>query len=124
MNSPILIYACGLYMIAFAVFHLMFPRLFNWRNDLKKLTLANRAIIQIANFRLIYIFLFVAAICFCFPQELVQTPLGRFLLAGLSLFWLGRTIEQFIFVRVNNVMVHMLTVIFIAGTILFFLPLL
>jgi hypothetical protein len=123
MNVSILIYTCGIYSIAFAVFHALFPRLFNWKNDLKKLTVANRAIIRIANLRLIYIFLLIAAICFCFPYDLVNTPLGRFILGGVSLFWLGRTIEQFIFIRVNNIMVHVLTAIFILGTLLFALPL-
>jgi hypothetical protein len=123
MNLSTLIYTCGIYSIAFALFHLKFWKLFDWRNDLKKLTLANRAIMQIANLRLIYLFLFIGALCFCFPDDMVHTPLGRFMLGGISLFWFGRTVEQFIFLRVNNVMVHGLTLIFIVGTILFALPL-
>jgi len=118
-----LIFLCGLYSTGFAIFHIFFWRLFNWKNDLKKLTLANRAIIQIANLRLIYFFFFVAAICFRFPDELFGTPLGRFFLLGVSLFWLGRTVEQFIFLRVKSVLVQVLTFVFAIGTILFALPL-
>lgn len=124
MSHPILIFLCGMYSIAFAVFHLMFSRLFSWKTDLKKLSVANRAIMKIANLRLIYIFFLIGALCFCFPDDLEHTPLGRFLLAGISLFWFCRTIEQFVFLKVNNVMVHALTLIFIIGTILFALPLL
>lgn len=121
--DKIILYVCGLHSFGFAVFHMMFWRLFNWKDDLKKLTLANRAITQIANLRLIYFFLFVGSICFAFPADLTQTSLGRFFLTGISLFWFGRTIEQFIFLRMNNKKIHTLTVAFIAGTVLFALPL-
>jgi len=118
-----MIFLCGLYSIGFAIFHIFFWHLFDWKNDLKKLTIANRAIIQIANLRLIYFFFFVAAIFFYFPDELLETTLGRFFLLGVSLFWLGRTVEQFIFLRVKSVLVHVLTVVFAIGVILFALPL-
>jgi hypothetical protein len=121
--TRVLIYLCGIYSFGFAIFHILFWRLFNWKNDLKKLTIANRAIIQIANLRLIYFFLFVGIACFAFPADLVQTRFGRFFLAGISLFWLGRTIEQFIFLRIHNRLVHILTIVFITGTALFALPL-
>ena len=79
---------------------------------------------QIANLRLIYFFLFVASICFIFPQELLETSLGHFFLGGMSVFWLGRTIEQFIFLRINHPMAHLLTYLFLIGMILFAAPLL
>ncbi len=79
---------------------------------------------QIANLRLIYFFVFVAAACFIFPDELATTTFGHFFLVGMSLFWLGRTIEQFIFLRIDHPMVHLLTYLFIIGTILFALPVL
>lgn len=78
---------------------------------------------QILNTRLIYVFLLVALLCFCFPVELTTTTLGKTFLAGMSLFWLGRTVEQFIFLHVNNAMTNVLTALFIIGTILFALPL-
>jgi len=120
----IMIFLCGVYCVGLAIFHTQFWRLFNWKNDLNQLQPANKAIIQIANLRLIYFFLFVAAICFIFPKELAETPLGHFFLAGMSLFWLGRTIEQFIFLKMDHPMVHLLTYLFLIGTILFAIPIL
>src|SRR4051812_20069236 len=96
-GSSILVFSCGIYSVAFAIFHILFWRIFDWKNDLKKLSVANRAIIQIANTRLIYFFLFVAFLCFFYPKELVTTRLGNVFLIGVSIFWLGRTMEQFIF---------------------------
>ena len=122
MDDQVMIFLCGVYSLGFAVFHTQFWKIFNWKTDLEKLQPANKAIIQIANIRLIYLFLFVAAICFIFPDELSATTLGNFFLIGMSLFWLGRTIEQFIFVRIKHPMVEMLTFIFILGTIMFAIP--
>lgn len=124
MNKELVIYLCGLYSLGFAIFHMFFWRLFRWSTDLQNISKANKAIIQIANLRLIYIFLFMSFICFFFTQDLYTTGLGKAFLTGSSLFWLGRTIEQFIFLRINRLVVHLLTFFFIAGMILFLLPLL
>lgn len=117
-----IIYLCGIYALGFAVFHAFFWKLFDWKNDLKKITIANRAIIQIANLRLIYIFLGIAAFCFTFPKELLATKLGNAFLLGIAIFWMGRTIEQYVFLKVKNRMVNMLTALFILGAVLFASP--
>ena len=116
------IYIAGIHSICFAIFHGFFWKLFNWKNDLKKLSHANKAIIQIANLRLIYILLGIGLVCFIFPKELLSTKLGNVFLLGISLFWLGRTIEQFIFLKINHKLVHLLTTLFILGTVLFAAP--
>lgn len=124
MNDQTIIFLCGLYCLGFAIFHTQFWRLFNWKDELGKLSFANKAIMQIANLRLIYFFLFVAVICFVFPDELSTTNLGNFFMIGMSLFWMGRTIEQFIFLKTEHRMIHLLTYLFIIGTILFAIPVL
>jgi hypothetical protein len=101
-----------------------FWKLFRWRESLKTATVADRAILQILNLRLIYVFLGVAALCFVFTDELHASALGRALLAGMSLFWIGRTIEQFVFLRIDRPLVHALTALFVLGAILFAMPLL
>lgn len=118
-----IIFACGLHSVALAVFHLFFWKIFDWKNDLKHLSFANRAIVQILNTRLIYFFIFIAFLCFVYPHELANTNLGKAIFAGISLFWLGRTIEQFIFLKKHNAFIHILTLVFILGAILFALPL-
>ena len=118
-----MIFLCGIYSLGFAVFHTRFWKIFDWKNELPKLKDFNRGILQIANICLIYFFLFVSAICFIYPGELLKTGLGHFFLAGMSIFWLGRTIEQFIFLRIDHPMVHFLTYIFLVGAILFAIPL-
>ena len=118
----VIIYLCGFYSLAFAIFHIGFWKRFDWNKDLKKLLFANRGIMQILNVQMIYFFLFVTFLCIAFPVELQDTKLGNIFLLGCSLFWLIRTIQQFIFLKANSKLIHILTVIFIIGTILFALP--
>ena len=92
--------------------------------ELRKVGLPTRAISQILNLRLIYFFLGIGVLCFAFTRELHATPLGRALLLFMSLFWVGRTIEQFVFLRISKPLVHVLTALFVIGAILFGLPLL
>lgn len=101
-----------------------FWKIFRWREDLKKSSVSTRAIIQIANLRLIFLFLLIAYLCFRFPEELSTTPLGRALMGGMALFWAGRFIEQFLFLRYHRPMIHVLTVVFALGAILFVMPIL
>ena len=121
MNS--IVFACGIHSIGFAVFHAFFWKIFDWQNDLRSASIPTRAIIQIANLRLIYFFLFIGVLCFVFPSALVETALGRATLLGMSLFWVGRLIEQFIFLPYNRLMIHLLSAVFALGAVLFALPL-
>ena len=118
MGDPWLL-ACAVHSLALAAFHAGFWRIFGWPRTLASTTLANRAIIQIANLRLIYFFLGVAAACVAFPKELHGTLLGQSILAFTVLFWIGRTVEQWIFLRVRHAGVHALTGAFILGAVLF-----
>ena len=92
----------GFYNLLFAVFHLLFWRLFKWNKEMQKLSFANRGIIQILNIQIIYYFVAVAIVCFCFTNELLTTDLGKVFLLGNSLFWAIRLVQQYIFLRKNS----------------------
>ena len=122
MPKEIWIYVCGVHSLLFAVFHIGFWKLFKWKTELRKLNEVNRGVMQVLNIRLTFIFLLFAALCFFYPRDLYTTGLGKALLGGISLFWLGRLVEQFIFFPRGNVYAHLLTVLFFLGFILFLLP--
>ncbi|KRE99973.1 hypothetical protein ASG87_13375 [Frateuria sp. Soil773] len=124
MDGETLVLLGGVHSLGFAVFHMAFWKLFDWPRALASTSVATRAVAQILNLRLIYVFLGMAALCFCLSGELLGTRLGHALLAGMSLFWVGRTVEQFVFLRYNKVLVHVLTVLFVIGALLFAAPLL
>lgn len=122
MSTSTLLVLCAAHSFAFAAFHLAFWKLFGWREALPRMSVANRAILQIANLRLVYLFLGVGVLCLAFPHELADTSLGRALLLGMSGFWVGRLIEQFVFLRVNRFSVHLLSASFALGIVLFAWP--
>lgn len=118
--SPVLlvVFLCGCFDAAFAVFHLAFRKIFGWKADLAKLRPHNRAIMQILNLQLTFLLAFIAFLCFYFGDYVAETVLGRAVLAGMALFWLGRLIQQFIFFRHDNLRIIGLSVLFSLGIFL------
>jgi hypothetical protein len=125
MDIPeLLIRMAGVHSLGFALFHLAFWKLFDWKRDLARNSAVNRAVMQILNLRLIYVFVGMGAACLLFTDALLDTPLGRALLVFMALFWVGRTIEQGVFLRIHHWGVHTLTALFLLGAALFAVPLL
>lgn len=122
MDKTMLMYGCGIHSLFFAIFHIGFWQLFRWKKDLKNLSSVNRAVMQILNLRIIHLLFFIAFLCFYYPQPLYATELGNAVLVGFSLFWLGRTVEQFIFFKFSHPAMYILTGLFIIGTVIFILP--
>lgn len=123
MEIETYIFLGGAHCVLLAIFHVLFWKIFDWKKDLQKGSIATREIIQILNLRIIHLLLFTAFLCFYFTDELLSTPLGKATLIGTSLFWAGRTIEQFIFWKYNTLNINIiLTVIFVFGAVTFALP--
>ena len=123
MNHTLLIIG-GIFHFGFAVFHLFFWRLFNWKKDLTRLTFVNRAVMQILNLSLTFVFLVVGYISIFYSNELLTTNLGKVILVAISAFWFFRTIEQIIFFGVKEIRSNILTIIFIVGFIIYLIPIL
>ena len=121
--SKMYVILCGIYSIAFGVFHLFFSRIFQWNRTLSKLNFTNRAILRILNLQLAFVFFVVGTSCFLFTYEIESTKAGKYFLIANCLFWVFRTINQFIFFRRNFWQIHLLTLVFLLGSLLFFLPL-
>ena len=124
MDPDVPLLLCALHSFGFAAFHLAFWKLFDWKRELARIGPPTRAITQILNLRLAYVFLGIGMLCLLYPLELRTTPLGRALLWFMVLFWIGRTVEQFVFLRINRPLVHALTALFVLGAALFAWPLL
>lgn len=122
MSDRTLLAFCAAHSFGFALFHLGFWQLFGWRETLRGMTLADRAILQISNLRLIYLFVAIGMLCLAFPVELAGSALGRALLLGMAGFWLGRLIEQFVFLRYHRAALHVLSACIALGIVLFAWP--
>jgi hypothetical protein len=117
-----LIYIGGFYCLAFALFHLAFWKLFDWKTELPKLNPINRGVMQVLNLRLTYLFFVIAFICFFFAEDLLKTNLGNIILGAISLFALMRAIEQLIFWKVEKIGAAFF-VVFLLGAGIFAAPL-
>ena len=98
----LLIKAGGIYNIVFVVFHLLFWRIFNWGEDLWSLSFLNKAIMQVVNLCLTFVFGIFAYISLVHSAELLTTPLGKGLLLLMAVFWFFRTILQAMFFKLKH----------------------
>ena len=78
---------------------------------------------QVMNLCLTYLFLALGVIVMLDRREILATHLGHHLLFMLTLFWLFRFAEQFIFFSFRSVFSKVLTVMFAAGIAIYSLPL-
>ena len=123
MKNTLLIVG-GFYHLGFAIFHLFFWRLFNWKKDLASLTIVNRAVMQILNLCLTFVFIVVAYISLFYSSEMLSTNLGKVITASISLFWLIRFVEQLYFFGLKKLLSIILTILFFAGFIIYLIPVL
>jgi len=92
-----LIIAGGFFHLGFAAFHLLFWRVFRWKEELRRLGPINRGVMQVLNLCLTFVFLIFAYLSLFLPDEMLTTPVGRPLLAWIAVFWLLRAFQQLIF---------------------------
>jgi hypothetical protein len=112
----------GLCSIAFALLHLLFWWLFNWKEELSNLSVANQAIMQVSNLCVAFTFLIFGYISLAHTRELLETPLGRALLMLIALFWLARAIEQIVFFEHRDWASRVFFALFLIGTVLYVCP--
>ncbi len=122
MDTSAWITLAGLHALAFAVFHVAFWRLFAWPASLRTTTVANRAIVQIANTQLVLVFACAGAACLWWRDTLADTHGGRALLLAMAGFWLLRLGSQFAWLRIHHPGVHALSAAFALGVVVCALP--
>lgn len=120
--SQTFLFAGGVFHLAIVVFHLFFWRIFRWKEDLASLTRINRAIVQILNLCLTFLFFVMAYVSFFHAAELISTSLGRTILASIALFWIMRLVLQVVFFGARHRLSILFIVIFLVGIILYTIP--
>ena len=86
----------GCLFIVLALSHLIFPRYFNWKQELSKLSLVNRQIMLVHSFFIALMVLLIGLLCLTSAHELITTPLGKRISLGLGIFWGARLLIQFV----------------------------
>lgn len=85
----------GVLLILLAVMHIGLPGYFNWRNELKEVTLVTRQILYVHTFFIALIVLLMGVICLLESSDLIHTVLGNKISLLLFVFWLIRLMFQF-----------------------------
>ena len=85
----------GIGLIVLALIHVIFPKYFNWKQDLSSVSLINRQVMYVHTFFIALVVLLMGLLCLTSSQEIVATPLGKKIALGLGIFWLCRLFIQF-----------------------------
>ena len=85
----------GIILIVLALVHVIFPRFFNWKEELKSLSLINRQMMTVHTFFIALAVLLMGLLCITSSNELLTTLLGKKICLGLGIFWLVRLFIQF-----------------------------
>jgi hypothetical protein len=106
----------GAFHLGFALFHACFWKLFRWKASLRRAAPIDRAVIQVMNLCLIYLFMFIAFASF-FRQDWLAA--NKIFLVFISGFWIFRTVLQFLFFDWKKPFSVILTVLFLFGAMLY-----
>ena len=122
MTTHALIKAGVIYNLALVVFHLLFWKLFNWQDELRSLSVLNRATMQVMNLSLVVVFVMFAYLSLVHTDQLYSTTLGRALLLSIAVFFMLRAALQVVFFRLQHWISYAFLVYFIAGGLLYGIP--
>lgn len=84
----------GYILIALAITHFGFPKYFNWKIELKDLSLTHKQIYGVHTFFIAFVVLLMGLLCITSTEELISTNLGKTLSLGLGIFWGIRLLFQ------------------------------
>ena len=112
----------GIYNIGLILFHLSFWRIFNWNEELGRVSFLNRAVMQVLNISLMFAFAIFAYISLMHAGELLNSPLGNSLLVLMALFWLARSGQQIVFYKLKHWLSWLFLLLFMTGVLLYAIP--
>ncbi len=85
----------GILLIALALIHVVFPKYFNWKSELKSLSLINQQLMTIHTFFVALTVLLMGLLCVTSSVQLTTTVLGKRIMLGFAFFWTIRLFIQF-----------------------------
>lgn len=86
----------GIVLVVLAGVHVIFPKYFKWKEELRSLSLINKQMMEIHTLFIAITVLFMGVLCISSAAEIVETPLGRKIAFGFGVFWLLRLVIQFV----------------------------
>lgn len=84
----------GILLIVLAIIHIFFPKYFNWKEELRPLSLINRQMMTVHTFFIGLMVFLMGLICLTSAGSMIETGLGKRLCLGLGIFWVIRLAFQ------------------------------
>jgi hypothetical protein len=85
----------GILLILLATIHIIFPKHFNWKEELSSLSLINRQMTYVHTFFIALTVLLMGVLCLTSSVQLIETDLGKKICLGFGIFWAIRLFIQF-----------------------------
>ncbi len=89
------LFITGYLLIFLAVIHSIFPKRFNWEEELSTVSLINRQMMYVHTLFIALVVLLIGLLCVTSSKDLIETVLGRRICIGFTIFWITRLIIQF-----------------------------
>lgn len=77
----------GFCLIALGLVHAIFPRQFNWKQELSSLSIVNREMMYVHTFFIAFTLFLVGLLCWTSATDLVGTTFGKRVSLGLGIFF-------------------------------------
>ena len=94
-NMQIHFIIIGVSLMVLALIHIVFPKYFKWKEELKSLSLINKQMMTIHTFFIALAVFLMGLLCISSAHELVHSKLGKLISLGLGIFWTFRLFIQF-----------------------------
>ena len=124
MISRISLTAGGILNLLFGLFHLTFPWLLRWTDDLGGMSAGNKAVLFTAHVWIIFVLLAFAYLSVFHCRQLLTTALGTSLLTVIFFLWIIRAGAEVVFFRLGEEGALWRVFLFVALATLYLLPVL
>jgi hypothetical protein len=95
MTISLMIQIAGGLMIFLALLHIDFPRRFAWKEELARISLLNKQVMEVHTFFIAFIVLLMGVLSLTSANLLATDVLGSRICWGLFAFWFARLVIQF-----------------------------
>lgn len=85
----------GILLICIGIFHITFPKQFNWKTEFASISLINRQMMYVHTFFIALSVLLMGVLCLTSSVQLIETDLGKKICLGFGIFWAIRLFIQF-----------------------------
>lgn len=85
----------GSCLILLGLVHAIFPRKFNWKQELSSLSIVNKEMMYVHTFFIAFTLFLVGLLCLTSGTDLISTTFGKRVSLGLGIFFLLRLLVQF-----------------------------